>query len=152
MLFLCTTHLFWWPKTGENYFFLSLIPKKHKMEFVTLFQLVYLFLIKAVTAQDTSYKKMLIPASNSSMLAYENKTGIASKIECASFCNLNSPKCKTYFYNRTNQICQLMDFDLISNVAAENSYGYVDLSMCFIHNYFPVIPNYNNIHNIITFQ
>ena len=99
------------------------------MKFFILFGLAYLFLPNTVTAQGSLYKKMLFPASNVSLLAYEIKTGIVSKIQCASFCSLNSTKCKAYFYNRTNHVCQLVDFNLTRNVGVENLNGYVDLSM-----------------------
>ncbi len=98
------------------------------MSFIALLGLAYIFLLNAVTAEYSLYKKILFPPSNSSLRAYEIKTGIVSKIECASICSLDSSKCKAYFYYRSN-ICHLVDFNLTIHTDMENVNVYVDLSM-----------------------
>ena len=62
-------------------------------------------------------------------MSYSQASNILSIVHCASICAMQSSECKAYYYNTSEELCRLVDFEMGTSISAPQELvsGFVDV-------------------------
>ena len=67
------------------------------------------------------------------VVSYSQISNTLSKVHCASICAMQSSECKAYYYNTSEELCRLVNFEFGTSITANWEFlsGFIDVGTKF---------------------